>query len=147
MIRALCIGYAIVMAIFVFVWLGASADGPTKKCVEWETVYPTPTPVPMAAIYTEWIPFPGTAPNTGYGWIRATDFVKAQKEWPPKNLQVHILTDEEYNNIAEEHGMALTQGGKWIYGFPPIQGFHRFMGGVILKNTWLPERLHKVVQE
>ena len=68
-------------------------------------------------------------------------------KWPPKNLQVHILTDTEYNNIAEEHGLALTQGGKWTYGFPPVQGFHRFMGGVILKNAWLPERLQKVAQE
>ena len=147
MIKALCIVYVVTMMALVFVWLGASPNASTKECVEWKTVYPTPTPVPMAAIYTEWIPFPGKAPDTGYGWIQATDFIKAQKEWPPKNLQVHILTDEEYNNIAKEHGMALTQGGQWTYGFPPIQGFHRFMGGVILKNSWLPERLHKVVQE
>ena len=101
MIKTLCLIYAVTMLALVFVWLGASPNEPTKECVEWQTVYPTPTPVPMAAIYTEWIPFPGKAPDTGYGWIQATDFIKAQKEWPPKNLQVHILTDEESNNIKQ----------------------------------------------
>ena len=131
------------MLALVFVWLGASADGPTKKCVEWETVYPTPTPIPMAHIYSEWIPVPGTSPGTGHGWVRATELAKARSYWPPKEiLTAHVLTDAEYNQIAEEHGSALTQGGKWTYGFPPRQGFPLLYGGVTLKNEWLPTRLH-----
>ena len=130
------------MLALVFVWLGASADGPTKKCVEWETIYPTPTPIPLSAIYSEWIPMPGTTPGTGHGWIRATEFAKAKKEWPPKDiLTAHLLTDAEYVSIAEEHGYPLTQGGKWTYGFPPRQGFPLLYGGVVLKNEWLPVRL------
>ena len=142
MIKVLCVAYTIAMLALVFVWLGASADGPTKKCVEWETVYPTPTPIPMAHIYSEWIPVPGTSPGTGHGWVRATELAKANSQWPPKEiLTAHVLTDAEYTNIAEEHGLALTQGGKWIYGFPPRQGFPLLYGGVVLKNEWLPARL------
>ena len=130
------------MLALVFVWLGASADGPTKKCVEWETVYPTPTPIPMAHIYSEWIPVPGTSPGTGHGWVRATELANAKSQWPPKEiLTAHVLTDAEYVNIAEEHGYPLTQGGKWTYGFPPRQGFPLLYGGVVLKNEWLPDRL------
>ena len=132
------------MLALVFVWLGASADGPTKKCVEWETVYPTPTPVPLSHIYSEWIPMPGTSPGTGHGWVRATEFMDVQLAWPHKQyLTAHILTDAEYNNIAETHGMRQTMGSKWGYGFPPRQGFPLLYGGVVLKNKWLPERLQK----
>ena len=120
----------------------ASANGVTKECVEWKTIYPTPTPIPMSVVYSEWIPVPGTAPGTGHGWVRATELAKARSQWPPKEiLTAHILTDAEYNQIAEEHGYALTQGGKWTYGFPPRQGFPLLYGGVALKNEWLPERL------
>ena len=101
-----------------------------------------PTAIPMSHIYTEWIPMPGTAPNTGHGWVRATELASAQRQWPPEEiLSAYVLRDAEYNTIAEEHGVALTQGGKWIYGFPPRQGFPLLYGGVILKNEWLPERL------
>ena len=87
---------------------------------------------------------PGTAPGTGHGWIRATEFASAQKEWPPSDiLTAHILTDAEYNKIAEEYGLPLTQGGKWTYGFQPVQGFPLIYGGVTFKNEWLPERLRK----
>ena len=89
-IKTFCIMYTVAMLVLVFVWLGASADGPTKTCVEWETVYPTPTPIPMSAIYSEWIPVPGTAPGTGHGWIRATEFASAQKEWPPTDILTGI---------------------------------------------------------
>ena len=144
MIKSLCIVYFIIMMALVFVWLGASADGPTKECVEWKTVYPTPTPIPMSSLYREWIPMPGTAPGTGHGWVRATELASAQRQWPPKEiLTAHILRDGEYNTIAEEHGLALTQGGKWIYGFPPRQGFPLLYGGVTLKNEWLPDRLRR----
>ena len=125
------------------IWLGAVASTGEQRCVKWETVYPTPTPIPLSHIYSEWIPMPGTAPHTGYGWVRAIDFARIQSEWPPpkKFLTSHLLTDEEYNAIAEEHGLALTQGGKWLYGFPPRQGFPVLYGGVVLKKEWLPKRL------
>ena len=144
MIKLLCFLYIITMLLLVFVWLGAAADGPKKECVEWKTINPTPTPIPMSSIYSEWIPMPGTAPNTGHGWVRATELASAQKEWPPSDiLTAHILTDAEYNKIAEEYGLPLTQGGKWTYGFQPVQGFPLIYGGVTFKNEWLPERLRK----
>ena len=131
---------AILMLVGIFI-VGATA-GPTKKCVEWETVYPTPTPIPMSHVYSEWIPKPGTSPGTGHGWVRATELAKAKSQWPPKEiLTADILTDAEYNKIAEEHGMPLTQGGKWTYGFAPISNFPLLYGGVTLKNEWLPVRL------
>ena len=130
------------MIFLVFVWLGASANGPTKECVEWKTVYPTPTPIPMSHVYSEWVPMPGTSPDTGHGWIRATAFAEAKRHWPPKELlTAHILTDIEYNKIAEDYGMPLTQGGRWTYGFAPISNFPLLYGGVTLKNEWLPKRL------
>jgi hypothetical protein len=62
--------------------------------------------------------------------------------WPPKEiLTAHTLTDAEYNSIAEEYGMPLTQGGRWTYGFAPISNFPLLYGGVTLKNEWLPKRL------
>ena len=144
MIKLLCFLYMIVMLLLVFVWLGAAADGPTKKCVEWETVYPTPTPIPLSSIYSEWIPVPGTTPGTGHGWIRATEFASAQKEWPPTDiLTAHILTDTEYNNIAEKYGLPHTYGGKWRYGFQRVSGFPLLYGGVTFKNEWLPDRLRR----
>ena len=144
MIKSFCIIYAILMTVLVFVWLGASADEPTKKCIEWETVYPTPTPIPMSAIYSEWIPMPGTSPGTGHGWVRAIDFAKAKRDWPPKDfLTAHILTDAEYDRIGEEYGLPHTYGGKVRYGFQPVQGFSLLYGGVTLKNKWLPERLKR----
>ena len=144
MIKALCIIYTIVMTALVFVWLGASADGPKKECVEWETVYPTPTPIPLSAIYSESIPMPGTTPDTGHGWVRAIDFAKAQKDWPPEDfLTAYILTDSEYGIIEEAHGLRITQGNKMGYGFPPRQGFPLLYGGVVLKNEWLPKRLQR----
>ena len=131
---------AILMLVGIFI-VGATA-GPTKKCVEWETVYPTPTPIPMSHVYSEWIPMPGTAPGTGHGWVRATELAKAQRQWPPEEiLTANILTDAEYNLIAEEHGLAVTRGGQAGYGFPPRQGFPLLYGGVVLKNEWLPTRL------
>ena len=143
MIKALCAVYFVAMMSLVFVWLGAAADGPKKECVEWETIYPTPTPIPMSAIYSEWIPMPGTAPGTGHGWVRATELAEARKQWPPTEiLTAHVLTDAEYNMIAEEYGLALTRGGKPGYGFPPRSGFPLLYGGVVLKNEWLPQRLH-----
>lgn len=130
------------LMLLVMVVVGAVAAGPKKECVEWETVYPTPTPIPLSNIYSEWIPVPGTAPGTGHGWVRATELAKARSQWPPKEiLTAHILTDSEYEQIAEEHGNPLTQGGKWTYGFPPRQGFPLLYGGVVLKNKWLPARL------
>lgn len=145
MIKLLCFLYIVIMLLLVFVWLGAAADGPTKKCVEWETIYPTPTPIPKSHIYSEWIPMPGTSPNTGNGWIKATEFAAAKKNWPPKDLlTAHILTDMEYNKIAEEHGLPHTYGGKWRYGFQRVQGFPLLYGGVTLKNEWLPRRLQGV---
>jgi hypothetical protein len=130
------------MVLMGILWLGAAANGPTKKCVEWETVYPTPTPIPMSHVYSEWIPIPGTSPGTGHGWIRATELAAAKRVWPPREiLTAHILTDAEYNIIAEEYGMALTQGGRWTYGFAPISNFPLLYGGVTLKNEWLPKRL------
>ena len=144
MIRLLCFLYIIVMLLLVFVWLGAAADGPKKECVEWKTVYPTPTPIPLSHIYSEWIPMPGTSPDTGHGWVRATEFMDIQRVWPHKEyLTAHILTDAEYNNIAETHGMRQTMGNKWGYGFPPRQGFPLLYGGVVLKNEWLPDRLRR----
>ena len=130
------------MLALVFVWLGASADGPTKKCVEWETIYPTPTPIPLSHIYSEWIPMPGTSPGTGHGWIRATELAKAKQDWPPKDiLTAHVLTDAEYAEIERKYGMRQSMGSKMGYGFPPRTGFNTLYGGVILKNEWLPERL------
>ena len=124
-----------------FIWTGAASTG-EKRCVKWETVYPTPTPIPLSHIYTEWIPMPGEVPGTGHGWIRATDLRKASKIWPPRKiLTAHLLTDAEYAAIEEAHGFPMTIGNKWGYGFPPRQGFPRLYGGVILKNEWLPERL------
>ena len=123
-------------------WLGAAANGPTKECVKWETVYPTPTPRPMSHIYSEWIPMPGTSPGTGHGWISATTFLEAKRHWPPKELlTAHVLTDAEYAAIEVAHGMRQTMGSKLGYGFPPRQNFPYLYGGVILKNEWLPKRL------
>ena len=120
----------------------ASANGGTKECVEWKTIYPTPTPIPMSVVYSEWIPVPGTSPGTGHGWIRATELADAQRQWPPPDmLTAHILTDAEYGIIEEAHGLRITQGNKMGYGFPPRQGFPLLYGGVVLKNEWLPKRL------
>ena len=125
------------------IMIGATNAG-DKHCVKWETVYPTPTPIPLSNIYSEWIPTPGTSPGTGHGWIRATDLAKAQAQWPPRQLlTAHVLTDAEYAAIEENHGLRMTRGGKWGYGFPPRIGFNTIYGGVILKNEWLPLRLQK----
>ena len=133
-------GFALLICIGISFTAGATDnDG---KCLRWATPTPMPTAIPMSHVYSEWIPMPGTAPNTGHGWIRATELASAKRVWPPKEiLTAHILTDVEYNIIAEEYGLALTQGGKWTYGFPPISNFPLLYGGVSLKNVWLPERL------
>ena len=135
---------AAALACILLLTIAATASDGEKECVEWKTVYPTPTPIPLSNIYSEWIPFPGSAPNTGHGWIRATDFAKAEKEWPPKNLAVHILSDSEYKQIEEDYGLPHTYGGKWRYGFQRVQGFPLLYGGVTLKNEWLPRRLQGV---
>ena len=134
---------AAALACILMLTIAATAGDGKKECVEWKTVYPTPTPIPLSSIYSEWVPFPGTSPNTGYGWIRATDFAKASKEWPPKNLAVHILSDAEYKQIEEDYGLPHTYGGQWRYGFQRVQGFPLLYGGVTLKNEWLPKRLQR----
>ena len=131
-----------VLIICIGISFTAGATDNDGECLRWATPTPMPTAIPMSHIYTEWIPMPGTAPGTGHGWVRATELASAQRQWPPEEiLTAHVLRDAEYNTIAEEHGVALTQGGKWIYGFPPRQGFPLLYGGVVLKNEWLPERL------
>jgi len=113
-----------------------------RECIKYAPLPPTPTPIPLSHIYTEWIPMPGTSPGTGHGWIRATELRKATNTWPPRDiLTPHVLRDAEYAAIEEEYGLRMTRGGTWGYGFPPRQGFPRLYGGVILKNEWLPERL------
>ena len=139
--------FLITIVICCGIALTASATNNERECLKWKPESPTPTPIPITTFYTEWIPYPGKAIDSGYGWIRASDFVKAAKEWPPKNLQVHIMTDTEYNQIAEEYGLPMTHGGKWTYGFAPVQGFPTAMGGVVLKNTWLPLRLQQLVNK
>ena len=122
----------------------ASADD-SRECIKYAPPTPTLTPIPLSHIYTEWIPMPGTSPGTGHGWIRATELRNATSTWPPRNiLTPNVLRDIEYTVIAEEYGLSLTQGGKLTYGFPPIQGFPRLYGGVVLKNEWLPERLRSL---
>ena len=101
-----------------------------RECLQYA---PTPTPIPLSNIYTEWIPMPGTSPGSGNGWIKATEL----RNYP----YLVVLTDEEYHAIELKHGMRQTMGSKWGYGFPPRQGFSRLYGGVILKNEWLPKRL------
>ena len=131
-----------VLIICIGISFTAGATDNDGKCLRWATPTPMPTAIPMSHIYTEWIPMPGTAPGTGHGWVRATELASAQRQWPPEEiLSAHVLRDAEYNTIAEEYGVALTQGGKWIYGFPPRQGFPLLYGGVVLKNEWLPMRL------
>ena len=112
-----------------------------RECIKYAPPTPTPTPIPLSHIYTEWIPMPGTSPGTGHGWIKATELKKTSKIWPPRKLlTAHLPTDAEYAAIEEAHGLRMTVGNKWGYGFPPIQGFPRLYGGVILKNEWLPKR-------
>ena len=131
-----------VLRICIGISLTAGATDNDGECLLWATPTPMPTAIPMSHIYTEWIPMPGTSPGTGHGWVRATELASAQRQWPPEEiLSAYVLRDAEYNTIAEEYGVALTQGGKWIYGFPPRQGFPLLYGGVVLKNEWLPERL------
>ena len=136
----LCIECVLILFLGL-VWVGASGVD-EKKCVKWEIIVPTPTPIPLSHIYTEWIPMPGTSPGTGHGWIKATELKKATSTWHPRDiLTPHVLRDVEYAAIEEEYGLRMTRGGKWGYGFPPRQGFPSLYGGVILKNEWLPERL------
>ena len=119
----------------------ASTDN-DRECIKYALPTPTPTPIPLSHIYSEWIPMPGTSPDTGHGWVKATEFMNIQRVWPPKQyLTAHILTDTEYNYIAETYGLRMTRGSKWGYGFPPRQGFPLLYGGVVLKNEWLPTRL------
>ena len=134
---------AAALACILMLTIAATASDEKKECVEWKTVYPTPTPIPLSSIYSEWIPFPGTSPNTGHGWIRATDFAKAASEWPPKNFSGHLLSDADYKLIEETYGLPHTYGGKWRYGFQPVEGFPLLYGGVTLKNEWLPKRLQR----
>ena len=136
------IGIATLICIFMLAIVTASNG--TKECLEWRIVYPTPTPIPLSTIYSEWIPKPGTAISTGNGWVKAIDFARKQQEWPPTPFLIeYVLTDEEYNKIAEEHGLLHTHVGKWRYGFQSVQGFPLLYGGVTLKNEWLPERFQK----
>ena len=48
-----------------------------------------------------------------------------------------------YKLIEETYGLPHTYGGKWRYGFQPVQGFPLLYGGVTLKNEWLPKRLQR----
>ena len=124
---------------FSVVWIGASSGAQNEVCVKWAT--PTPTLTPIRLKYTEFIPYPGTRPNSGYGWINVQDFYK-MRETPNRKVIVPILTDKEYNDIAKEHGLRISQAGRIVYGFSPVQGFPRSVfGGPILKKEWLPKRL------
>ena len=135
---------AAALACILLLTIAASSGDGKKECVEWETVYPTPTPIPLSAIYSEWIPKPGTGMNTGHGWVRATELAKKQREWPQTPLlTADILRDAEYAIIAEKHGLLHTYGDEWRYGFQRVPGFPLLYGGVTLKNEWLPERLQK----
>lgn len=138
---------AMVAMVTIILLLSIAAANTDRECIRWAEPTPAPTPIPITTVYTEWIPFPGKGLNTGYGWIRVEDFLKAKAEWPPRNIQAHILQDNEYAIIEQEHGLRMTQGGREAFGFPPVQGFPRVMGGVLLKNTWLPERLQKVTNK
>ena len=130
------------MLVLIFTWLGDKIDANNKQCVKWEVITPTPTPIPLSHIYSEWIPKPGTGMNTGHGWIKATLFAKKQSERPHTPIvTTDILTDAEYNRIAEKHGLLHTYGDEWRYGFQRVQGFPLLYGGVTLKNEWLPKRL------
>ena len=133
---------SIVFIISCVILLTIAAASSDKECIKWKPI-PTPTPIPLSSIYSEWVPYPGQAPNTGYGWIRATDFAKAANAWPPKNFSGQLLSDAEYRLIEETHGLLHTYGGKWRYGFQPVQGFPLIYGGVTFKNEWLPKRLQK----
>tara|TARA_R100000306_G_C4278548_1_gene93859 strand:- start:61 stop:480 length:420 start_codon:yes stop_codon:yes gene_type:complete len=133
---------SIVFIISCVILLTIAAASSDKECIKWKPI-PTPTPIPLSSIYSEWVPYPGQAPNTGYGWIRATDFAKAANAWPPKNFSGQLLSDAEYRLIEETHGLLHTYGGKWRYGFQPVQGFPLLYGGVTFKNEWLPKRLQK----
>ena len=94
----LCIECVIIL-LFGLIWIGASGDN-DRKCVEWETVIPTPVSSPLTETYTEWIPYPGTSPDSGHGWIKVSDFRRMQSIWPPRKMGVAILSDSEYNSIA-----------------------------------------------
>jgi len=133
---------SIVFIISCVILLTIAAASSDKECIKWKPI-PTPTPIPLSSIYSEWVPYPGQAPNTGYGWIRATDFAKAANAWPPKNFSGQLLSDAEYRLIEETHGLLHTYGGEWRYGFQPVQGFPLLYGGVTFKNEWLPKRLQK----
>ena len=136
MIKSLTLIYAVVMLVLVFVWLGAGAGAnEERECIKY--AHPTATPLPPERIYSEWIPMPGTSPNTGHGWINAREIRNYERTH-------NVLTDSEYNYIAETYGMPQTMGSKMGYGFPPRQDFNTLYGGVILKNKWLPRRLQNV---
>ena len=133
MIKSLALIYVVIMCVLVFAWLGAGAND-ERECIKYAP--PTATPIPPARIYSEWIPMPGTSPNTGHGWINAKEI--RNHEWTH-----NVLTDREYNYIAETYGMPQSMGSKMGYGFPPRHNFNTLYGGVILKNKWLPKRLRR----
>lgn len=121
------------MLILVFVWLGAGVGATEEReCIKYAP--PTATPIPPERIYSEWIPMPGTSPNTGHGWIDAREIRNYERTH-------RVLSDAEYNYIAKTYGMLQTMGNKMGYGFPPRHDFNTLYGGVILKNKWLPKRL------
>lgn len=127
------IGLILCLGIFLIAVTPANSNE-DRECIKYAP--PTPTPIPPARIYSEWIPMPGTSPGTGHGWIDARELRSGAFERSHR-----VLTDKEYHAIELAHGMRQTMGGKWGYGFPPRIDFNTLHGGVILKNEWLPERL------